>query len=152
MAEPIEIERIQPPVVEEESRSIGPLLRRIADDGRALLQQEIELAKLEVLRSATALLRGSAFIAVGALFLALGLLVLLVFAVLALGRLLGGEYWLSSLIIGAVLALLGTILLLVGRKGLQKDDLKPDKTIDSVRQTKSWAQDEARELKREIKG
>lgn len=151
MAESIEIERVRSADADEESRSLGPLLRRFADDGRALLQQEIQLAKREVLRSALALLRGSAFIAIGALFVALGLLVLLVFAVLALGRLLGGEYWLSSLIIGGALALIGAILLLVGRSGIKGDDLKPVKTIGSVRDTAAWAQDEARELKREIK-
>lgn len=135
----------------DSSRSVGALLGRLAEDGRALLQQEIELAKIEVQDTALRLARSSAFIAGGVLFLGLGLVVLLVFAVLALGRILGGEYWLSSLIIGVLFAGLGAVLMAIGKRGARRDELKPTKTIASARETTEWARTEVQDLKRDLR-
>lgn len=136
---------------DESARGVGALLGSLANDGRALLRQEIELAKIEVQETALRLARSSAFVAAGVLFLCLGLVVLLVFAVLALGRLLGGEYWLSSLIFGVLFAIVGIGLMIVGRRGARSDQLKPTRTIASVRETTEWAGAEVQELKRDLR-
>src|SRR5690606_38699336 len=80
---------------EAEHAALGPLLLRLGRDGKSLIHQEIALATQEVQRSAVLLAKESAVIAMGGFFIALGLLVLLVFVILALGRIMGGEYWLS---------------------------------------------------------
>ena len=129
---------------------LGGLIKRLADDGRALVRQEVELAKIEVRSSVTAVARGSVFVAAGALFLVLGLLVLLVFALLGLGRLLDGQYWLSSLIIGGILSLGGVVLLLMGRKAAARDALRPDRAIAEAKETKEWARSEMSELKSDL--
>ena len=136
--------------LDHEPQGIATLVRQLAEDSRVLLQQEIALAKLEVRQTVTAVARSSGLIAGGVLFLVLGLLVLLVFVIIALGALLGDEYWLSTLIVGSVLALLGAVLLMTGRKGLKADHLKPERTASSVRETREWAADEARDFKRQL--
>lgn len=129
---------------------LGDLVRRLADDGRSLLRQEIALAKLELRESVISFARGSLFLAVGLLLLGVGMIVLLVFVILALGGLLDGQYWLSTLIVGASLAALGAILLLVGKRRMARGGLKPEHAIASARDTKDWAAHEARQLKNDL--
>lgn len=134
-----------------DGNGLGGLIKQLADDGRALVRQEVELAKMEVTSSVAALARGSIFVAAGLLFVVLGLLVLLVFALLGLGRLLNGQYWLSSLIIGGSLSLIGAILLIYGRRTAARDDLRPQQTIAAARETKEWATSEVAELKSDLR-
>lgn len=130
--------------------SLGQLIKSLASDGQALIRQEIDLARTELQDSAVSLAKGSALVAAGLLFAALGGLVLLVFAVLALGALLDGRYWLSSLIVGGILALIGVVLLLMGRRGMSEGSLKPEKSLETLRDTGDWARVEAQDFKNEI--
>ncbi len=130
--------------------SLGALLRQLADDGRILVQQEIALAKAEVRSSVLGIGKGAALIGLGAAILLVGLLVLIAFLVLGLGVLLDERYWLSSLIVGGLLALLGAITVIAGRKGLQKQALTPHRTIETLRDNTDWARAEAEEIKREL--
>ena len=139
--------RNHPSVVD---RSIPALLRQLAEDGRALVQQEIDLAKLEIRTSVTGIGKNAALIAGGLPLLALGGIVLIVFLILALGRLLGGEYWLSTLIVGGAATLAGLLLLLAGRRGMQRAELRPSSTVASLRENREWASGEIRDVKREL--
>lgn len=133
-----------------EDPSLAELLKRLADDGRLLFRQEIQLATQEVQATVTTLARSSGLLAGGLLVLVLGLLVLLVFVILALGRLLGGEYWLSTLIMGGLLSIGGVALLLAGRRGLAKESLTPSETVESVRESGEWARAEARQIRQDL--
>jgi uncharacterized membrane protein YqjE len=130
--------------------SLPQLLRALLQDGQTLIRQELELARLEIQRSASRLARQSAFVAAGGFLIALGLLVLLVFVILALGVLLGDRYWLSTLIVGTLLCVGGLGVVLKGRRGLKEDSLKPDKTLQSLQETGTWAKAEAAEMKRDL--
>jgi hypothetical protein len=70
--------------------------------------------------------------------------------VIALGLLLGGRYWLSSLIVGGVFAVVGVGLLMRGRKGLRTDTLKPELAIQSLRDDSRWARAEISELREDL--
>lgn len=126
------------------------LLRSVLTDAGLLIRQEIALAKLEMQRSATRLAKQSVFIAAGGFLIALGLLVLLVFLILLLGQLLGDEYWLSTLIIGALLCVTGLLVIAKGRRGLRRDRLVPAESIASLNETRAWVESEAAEMKRDL--
>lgn len=130
--------------------SLGQLVRKLADDGRALIHQEITLVKTEVRDNVRTIAKDAAMLVVGGAVLAVGLLVLLAFAVIGLGVLLGDNYWLSTLIIGAAFCAVGAILLLSGGKGLKEDDLTPRQTAASLRQDREWAQTELRDVRRDL--
>jgi hypothetical protein len=130
--------------------SLAALVRQLADDGRTLIQQELTLAKAEVQQNVVSFARNAAVMAAGGMLLVLGLLILLVFLILGLGRLLGGQYWLSTLIVGALFAVAGGVTILVGRRGLRKDELKPTRTAQSLRESTEWAKAEAQQLKRDL--
>jgi uncharacterized membrane protein YqjE len=157
VADEIRIEPLEPPSGEGVSippegpqPSLGALFRQLAEESRTLVQQEVALAKADLAESVRALAKGAVLIGIGSGMLVVGLLVLVAFLVVGLGRLLGGEYWLSALIVGGGFALIGGITLLIGRRGLSRDKLKPEITARTLRENREWAKDEARQIKRDL--
>jgi hypothetical protein len=125
------------------------LIRSLADDMGTLLRQEIDLAKMEMARTARRLASDGAWIASGAAVAAVGVLCLIIAMALGLGLLLG-SYWLGTLITGLFLVLLGGGLAYKGARDLQKQTLAPTHTTESLREDARWARDEARDFKQGI--
>lgn len=122
------------------------LIRDLADDTRTLIQQEIELAKLEAARSVKRVMVDSAWIGAGAAVVAVGFLCLVLAAALGLGALLG-SYWLGTLITGAVLFLVGALFAWKGVRDLKKGGLMPTGSVRSLKEDKEWAQREVDDFK-----
>jgi uncharacterized membrane protein YqjE len=141
---------VDPDTSPDREPSLGTLFKQLADDSRILIRQEVSLAKAEIGESALTLAKNGLLIGLGTGMLAVGLLVLTAFLVLGLARLLDGNYWLSSLIVGGTLGLIGGITVLAGKRGLQQDEVRPEQTVESVRETRDWAQAEAEQVKRNL--
>src|SRR5690606_34140876 len=116
--------------------SLGELFRELAQDSSTLIRQEAALAKNEMRDNVQAMAKDAVKLAIGGSILLVSLLVLTAFLVALLGDLLGDEYWLGALIVGLVYAMIGGVLLMSGKKGMQSDDLRPDQTIATLRQDK----------------
>lgn len=134
---------------DESGPSLTTLAHRLIEDGRALVRQEIALAKTEALETVADYARAGAFVAAGALSVLVGLVVLLVFVVITLGVLLGDRYWLSALIVGLLFSIAGALTIRHGKARLAADRLVPDRTIDSLRATAEWGAEQAGRLKNE---
>lgn len=134
----------------EPEPSLGDLFKELAHESTTLIKQEIGLAKAEMTSNARALAKDAVMLAVGGGILLVGVLVLTAFLVALLGDILGDEYWLGALIVGAVYALIGGVLLMKGKKGMQHDDLKPEQTMRSLQEDKRWAQNEVQQVKRDL--
>ena len=119
---------------ERESQSAFGLLRRLTDELSTLLRQELTLATAEVSRSMRVMLTGAASLAVGGAVLFTGLLAMLAAAVLGLATVLSP--WLSALVIGAAIAIIGVVLVLAGIRSLDPSTLKPSRTAESLRRDK----------------
>jgi hypothetical protein len=117
-----------------EHESITTLLRRLTDELLTLFRQEMALATAEVSRTVAGYLTGITSIAIGGAVLYAGFLALIAAAVLGLAHVVSD--WLAALIVGGVIALIGGGLLLAGMKKLKAEDLKPERTINSVREDK----------------
>lgn len=141
---------VEAPVQPDTTPSVATLLRQLADDGRTLVRQEITLARLELQSNAVSFAKRIGLVGFGIGMLLVGLLVLTAFLVLALGVLLDGRYWLSSLIVGATLAVAGLVALLVGRSGLARQTMKPEQTVETIRDNREWMKAEARQLKSDL--
>ncbi len=118
-----------------ESRSIAQLIRDFTHESTALVQDEVDLAKAEVSEKISQLGSGLRNLGMGALVLFAGLLVLLDAAVAGLLMVIPLEQqaWAAPLIVGGVVALIGLIMLLSGRKKVRAKNLKPQQTLDEVR-------------------
>jgi Putative Actinobacterial Holin-X, holin superfamily III len=112
--------------------SVGELITAISRDLSTLMRQEIELAKAELRQEATKTGKGAGLLA-GAGFA--GYMVLL-FASLAAWWGLSNvmdQGW-AALIVTAVWALAGTVLVVVGRGQLRAVHPKPERTVDTLQQ------------------
>ncbi len=124
--------------------SLGTLFKDLADETRTLVRQEIEFAKTEMTQKASLVGRNVAYLAVGGAIAYAGLLVLLLAITAGLFQLLtlavgpGVSSWLSPLIVGIVVGVVGYLLVQKGINTLRRADLAPHQTIDSIRENKEW--------------
>lgn len=132
-----------------EKTGLVALLRDLADDTRTLVQQEIELAKMEATRTAKRLAVDGAWIGAGAALIAVGGLCLVLALALGLGALLD-SYWLGTLITGGLLFLVGGLMAWKGLRDLGSGGFTPDHTVESLHEDKEWAQREVDDFKRGI--
>jgi uncharacterized membrane protein YqjE len=129
---------------------IGDLLRRLGDDASALVRNEIGLAKLEMRQAVQALMRDSAKLGVALTLACIGALALTAALVIGLAHLLGERYGFAALIVGVVFLVVGAMLARGGVKGLGGGALKPAATMTTLAESRDWAADELRQLKREL--
>jgi hypothetical protein len=106
----------------------------LASECSALFRQEVALAGAEISRSLTMLLLSLASVAAGGAVLYAGFLLLLVAAVCGLAYVL--PMWLSALVVGLAVALVGYVLVVVGRNKLKSSDLIPTRSPRSLRRDK----------------
>lgn len=140
--------RTAPPAAEP---SLAELVRQLAQDSGALVRQEIALAKAEVGETVSRAVLDAARIAVGGAVALVGALVLVACMVVALGELLD-NYWLSALIVGLGLILVGGIMAVSFIKRLKQIDLKPRETIQTLKEDRAWAEAEVSQVKRDLAG
>ena len=125
------------------------LLKDLGDDIRTLIQQEIELARLEVGQSAKRVAVDGAWIWAGAVVLTVGLICLALALALGIGALLD-SYWLGALITGGAFLLFGGLLAWRGIRDLTAGGLLPTNPLTSWKENRDWAKQEMDELKQGI--
>jgi hypothetical protein len=120
-------------------RSMGSLLRDLAEGSATLVKNEVRLARIEVTGMLRAVGVGTAEIAVGGVLALLGLLAFFTGFVLLPGdQWLRDRYWLAALIVTLVA---GVVALWFAKKGLallSPQRLVPDETIASLKEDKEW--------------
>lgn len=130
----------------EDRASFGQLLRELAEDSRTLVQQEIELVRLEVAQSARRVTVDSAWIGAGAVVITVGLVCLALALALAIGALLD-SYWLGTLITAVLFLLIGGLVAWRGIRDLQAGGFVPAGPMESLQEGRDWARQEMDELK-----
>ena len=120
----------------QEERPLSDLFRDLINETKILIQQEIQLLKLEMSQKATQAGKDVAFLAVGGALVYAGLLVLVAAATLGLALVIPG--WASALIVGLVVVGIGYGLIQKGISDLKNINPAPQKTMDSLKETKQW--------------
>ena len=123
-----------------EERSIGDLFSDLTADLRVLVRQEVALARAEISDKASHLGRNAATIAIGAVLLFVGFEAIVATAIIALSLVLPA--WLSALIVGAVLALVGGLLAWRGYRDIQERGVMPQETVQSIKEDAQWAKEQ----------
>jgi uncharacterized protein (DUF58 family) len=70
-----------------------------------------------------------------------GLILVLIALSILLGQALE-NYWLSTLIVGAVVLIIGAVLLFSGKSALQKVNVTPEKTIETLKEDARWVKEQ----------
>jgi uncharacterized membrane protein YqjE len=121
----------------ESAESIGSLLSGLLQDLQELVRGEFTLARAEVREELASAGKGVGLLAGSALIGVTGF----IFAMLALTYLLNQEMrmWIAAGIVGLSLLVIAAILFYVGKSRLSATNLKPDQTIDSLKEDREWA-------------
>jgi xanthine/uracil permease len=119
-------------------RSLGELFADLSRKTTQLVRQELELAKTEMTEKATEAGKNIGFLIAGGAVLYTGLLFILAAVAILLADVVPD--WLAPLIVGLVVAVIGLVLVQKGRAALKQTTLKPEKTIESLKEDKEWVQ------------
>jgi uncharacterized membrane protein YqjE len=122
------------------NRSIGAMLRDLAEGSVALVRGEVTLTKLEIGEIVDRIRTGTAFVATGAVLFILGALSLTAGLVLLIGDqwLPADRYWLAALVL---LAITGAIAAWFAKRGLalmSPSHLAPNETATTLKEDTEW--------------
>ena len=129
---------------------LGELVKQLANDTTTLVRQEVSLAKLELGQATKKVGKGVAFLAVGGSLVLVGLLTLVAFLVMVLADMFDDKPWLGALIVGLFFVGVGAMVALSARKELYASSLAPTETLNTLRDDKQWAQNEAKQVRRDL--
>ena len=130
-----------------EQSSIVYLLKKLRDDTTTLVRDEISLAKTEISEKITSTSRNIGYLAAGALVAYAALMLILQgisfllrdFLILQ-GMNQASASLLGFLSVGAVVGVLGALLIVKALNTLKKEPLTPIKTAKTLKEDKEWVQ------------
>lgn len=115
-----------------QERSLGELLGQVAEDITLLVKQEVQLAKTEMSAKFSRVSNDLVAVAGGGVVALLGGMTLVAAVVLVLVEI-GLDPWLSALLVGAALAIVGYVMLNGGLKRMRSHDLTPERTVRTLK-------------------
>jgi hypothetical protein len=121
-----------------QDKSLGELFADLSRETATLVRKEVELARTEMTAKASRFTRHASYIAIGGAVLYAGVLALVAAAVIVLEAV-GLTWWASALIVGIVVALAGYLFVQRGLSALQRDNLAPTETIETMKENAAWA-------------
>jgi uncharacterized membrane protein YqjE len=118
-------------------RSVGALLRDLAEGGVGLVRNEVRLARVETLEALNGIGRGSALVAVSAVLVLLGGLAFLTGLILLIGDqwLPRDLYWVAALLVVVITGALAGWFAKQGLAMLSPTELTPRETVTTIRET-----------------
>jgi len=116
-----------------QERSIGELFGQLSQDMTLLVRQEVQLARSEVGEKISHLTTNLISVIAGGFVAYVGALALVAALILGLHDLAGISPWVSALIVGAVLAVAGYVMLHRGLAELKRVDLAPRRTVENIK-------------------
>ena len=129
-------------VAGDDQPSISQLFGDLVADAQHLIRKELELAKVELESMGRKVLSTAAALAAGVSIAGAGGLLLLFMLVHLITDMAALDLWISYAIVGGGCAVVGGILLAVGRARLSKLDLVPHETADALRKDVQWIREQ----------
>jgi uncharacterized membrane protein YqjE len=121
---------------------LGGLLKDLQD----LVRGEVALAKAEIKEDVSTAGKGVAALATAAFVGLTGFIFLMLGATYLLN--IWMRMWIAAAIVGLVLVAIAAVLGLSGKSKLSSASLKPDQTIDSLKEDQQWAKEQISSVKR----
>jgi len=117
-----------------QERSLGELFGQLSQDMTLLVRQEIQLARSEISEKLARLTTNLISVAAGGFVAYVGGLALVAALILALHDLANISLAVSALIVGAVLAIAGYLMLKRGMSELKRVDIAPRRTVENIKE------------------
>jgi uncharacterized membrane protein (DUF2068 family) len=134
MAYDSSISEAEPASTGERGRSAADLLRQLLGDVTVLLRKELALAASEVSHSIDEAKHGAQSMITGGAVLYAGVLFLLAAVTLWLATIMAS--WLAALVVGAVVTLIGIVMVGPGKKRMSAGTLAPERAMASLHKDK----------------
>jgi hypothetical protein len=125
-----------------DNRSLGELFSELAQETSTLVRQEVNLAKTEMSDKASRAGKHVGVLAAGGALAYAGLLAVLAGIIALLSNVM--PLWASALLVGILVAVVGYLLVRRGLDALKREDFTPRETIETLKEDKQWAKDQAR--------
>jgi hypothetical protein len=120
-------------------RSMGTLLRDLAEGSASLVRQEVRLARLEFSGILAGVGKGTVSVAAGGVMALIGTLALFTGVIMLVGdQWLRDRYWLAALIITVVAGGAAAWLASRGLALLSPKSLVPDQTVATLKEDAEW--------------
>ena len=129
----------RPNVVIDPDTGIPDLIRRLTDDSKRLVTDEVQLAKLEAKDSLHRAARGGLWLALAFGVSIIMLVALTVFIATLIGRIANDHMWIGALVTGVVELALGFWMLKRGLSTFAKPSYTLEETRTSLADTTHWA-------------
>jgi hypothetical protein len=123
-----------------DDRTLGELFSELAQETSALVRQEVTLAKTEMGQKASRAGRHVGVLAAGGAVAYAGLLAILAAVIVLLDNVM--PLWLSALLVGIVVAVVGYILVRRALDALKREDFAPRETMQTLKEDQQWAKDQ----------
>lgn len=123
-------------------RSLAALLAELTRETSQLFRQEVDLAKAELASKLRNAGWGLVGVVAGALLAFLAVQALVVAAIIGLAKVI--DPWMAALAVAFVVAAIGAIAMVYGLAALRRDNLKPRRTIETLRANTRWAREQLR--------
>ena len=134
MAYQSSISEAEPAAAGERGRSAADLLRQLLGDVTVLFRKELALAAAEVSHSVDEAKHGVQTMITGGAVLHAGVLLLLAAVTLWLATIMAA--WLAALVLGAIVTVIGIVMVSAGKKRVSTRTLTPERTVASLRKDK----------------
>jgi hypothetical protein len=121
----------------ENGAGVADLVRRLTDDSRRLVTDEVRLAKLETREGVRTSARGAMWLAVAFGAAVIGLTAVTVLLSVLLGRLLG-NLWAGALLTGVLELIVGYLLLRHGLSLYKEPSYSLEETRSELARTARW--------------
>jgi hypothetical protein len=133
---------IDPPLVvpAPAEPTLADLLSGLTNDLNDLIRKEFQLARAETMESISKATRGIVLAASGGAVAYAGFIMLLIGIVILLGDIL--PLWVSAVAIGLLAIVVGLILVQSGRSTLKDVSIKPERTIETIKEDAQWAKEQ----------
>jgi hypothetical protein len=126
-----------------DDRSLGQLFGDLSRQLGTLIQKEVQLAKTEMATRVTTIGRDAGMIGAGGALAYAALLMALIAIALLLIQL-GITPWLGFLLVAILVGAIAAVLIQRGRAELQKTDLAPRQTIETIKEDAEWAKQQVK--------
>ena len=121
------------PELRQQERSIGELFGQLSQDMTLLVRQEVQLARTEMTEKLSRLTTNLISVGAGGFVAYLGGLALMAALILAIRDLANISLAWSALIVGAILAIVGYVMMQKGLKELKTTELAPRRSVENIK-------------------
>ncbi len=120
----------------EEHESLGKLLGELASQSANLVRDEVALAQQEIREKLKTIQVAIMVVIIGAVLFLVSLLALSAALILALSVYM--KPWQSALLVGALIAVIASVITVIGMSQFKRVKLRPKQTLETLEENKEW--------------